>query len=300
MVREAHHRVNRRLMIKSLFRLGFVTAILLAVAATLSLAGRANAADASPWNGGKGAAARLIAASATEAGGARVLRAGVEIRLEPGWKTYWRYPGDSGVPPRFDFDRSDNVASVSVRWPAPHGFADADGHSIGYSGSVIFPLQVTPRDATRPVMLRLHLDYAVCEKLCVPVEAKAELMLFGTATAYDKAVAGAEARVPRPAQLGDAAPLSIRQVRREADYKYARILVDVAAPAGRTVELFVEGPTPDWALPLPQPVDGAPAGITRFAFDLAGLPSDIKADGAALALTAVAGDDAIEVTTRLD
>ena len=287
-------------MIKSLFRLAFVTAALVGGAAPLPLAERAHAADASAWNGGKGTAARLIAARATDAAGARVLRAGVEIRLDPGWKTYWRYPGDSGVPPRFDFARSDNVAAVTTRWPAPRAFADADGHSIGYAGGVIFPLLVTPRDPTKPVMLRLHLDYAVCEKLCVPAEAKAELMLSGDVTGHDKALAEAEARVPRPAQLGDDAPLSIRRVAREADSRIARILVDVAAPAGRPVELFVEGPTPDWALPLPQPIAGAPAGVTRFAFDLAGLPSDAKTEGAVLTLTAVAGDRAIEVTTRLD
>ncbi len=64
---------------------------------------------------------RLVAGSA---GGAdrTSLRAGIELRLATGWKTYWRYPGDSGVPPRFDFSKSTNVKSVTVRWPAPHRF----------------------------------------------------------------------------------------------------------------------------------------------------------------------------------
>ena len=63
---------------------------------------------------------------------ARPLRAGIELRLAPGWKTYWRYPGDSGIPPRFDFAKSRNVKSVTVRWPAPQRLTDESGTSIGY------------------------------------------------------------------------------------------------------------------------------------------------------------------------
>ena len=64
--------------------------------------------------------------------------------------------------------------------------------------------------------------------------------------------------------------------------------------------LFAEGPTAQWALPLPEPVAGAPAGLQRFAFELDGLPPGEKADGATLRLTAVSGDKAIEVAFRLD
>ena len=89
---------------------------------------------------------------------------------------------------------------------------------------------------------------------------------------------------------------AIRAVKREG----ARIVVDVAAPAGARVDLFAEGPTADWALPVPAPVAGAPAGQQRFTFELDGLPPDTKPDGATLLLTAVAGEQAIEVAYRLD
>ena len=69
---------------------------------------------------------------------------------------------------------------------------------------------------------------------------------------------------------------------------------------GATPELFAEGPTADWALPVPSAVAGAPAGQQRFAFDLDGLPPDARPDGATLTLTAVAGEQAIEVPYRLD
>ena len=71
-------------------------------------------------------------------------------------------------------------------------------------------------------------------------------------------------------------------------------------PTGRKVDLIAEGPTPDWALPLPEPVPGAPAGLQRFAFELDGLPPGASAKGASITLTAIAGDRAIEAKTHLD
>jgi len=259
---------------------------------------RAEAADASAWDGGPRAAMRLIAAGAPkQAAGA--LRAGIEIRLAPGWKTYWRYAGDSGVPPRFRFDRSDNVADVAVLFPTPQAFTDEGGDSIGYKDNVILPLHVVPRDASKPVVLRVDLDYAICLNLCVPVAAKAELTLPGSGQ-EDAALGQSEARVPKPAALSQDGTLSIRAVHREDVGARPRILVDVAAPADAKLELFAEGPTPEWALPLPKPIAGAPAGLRRFAFDLDGIPPGASATGAKLRLTAATDDAAIEVTTVIE
>jgi DsbC/DsbD-like thiol-disulfide interchange protein len=258
--------------------------------------GRAGAADASAWDGDPRSATRLIAANAASS----QLRAGVEIRLAPGWKTYWRYPGDSGVPPRFDFSGSDNVKAVTVRWPAPQLFSESDGKTIGYHTGVIFPLQVEAQNPSQPVTLRLALDYAVCEKLCVPVEAKAELALTDASSVNEAALAAAERRVPRPSEVGAAGALSIVRVHRDAGSTPPRVLVDIVAPAGAKLAVFAEGPTPDWALPLPEAISGAPAGQQRFVFALDGLPPETKPDGATLRLTAVAADAAIEATYRLD
>jgi DsbC/DsbD-like thiol-disulfide interchange protein len=259
------------------------------------------AADVTPWDEDVQSAARLIAARAYNESGGRVFRAGVEIKLKDGWKTYWRYPGDSGVPPVLDFSASQNVKAVTVLYPAPMRFPDgAGGNSIGYKGVVILPLHVAPQDVRKPVTLRLKLGYAVCEKLCVPAEAKLELMLSGTETANEMALSAAEARVPKSAAIGEGGPPTIRAVRREAGSGKPRVVVDVAAPADAPAVLFAEGPTAQWALPLPEPVAGAPAGLQRFAFALDGLPPGEKPDGATLRITAVSGDRAVEVAFRLD
>src|SRR6266568_4360744 len=109
------------------------SALFVAIASLSSVAMPSSfAGDASPWDEGLQSAARLVAARASGTGAGLVYRSGVEIKLNPGWKTYWRYPGDSGVPPAFDFSKSENVKSVKVLYPTPHLFSDETGQSLGY------------------------------------------------------------------------------------------------------------------------------------------------------------------------
>jgi len=263
--------------------------------------GASRADDASPWDADQRSALRLIAGST--AGGAPTLRAGITMRIDPGWKTYWRYAGDSGLPPAFDFAGSENVKSVTVLWPAPRRFADgAGGNSIGYTGEVIFPLQVVAQDASRPVNLRLKADYGVCEKICIPASGKAQLQLTGGASSQDTALTEAESRVPKPAALGESRPLSVRRVWRDTSSTPQRILVHVIAPGEDSpdVDLLAEGPTPQWSFPLPVMVEARTTGDRLFAIDVDGVPPGANIAGAPIKLTLVAGNAAIEVTTHLD
>jgi DsbC/DsbD-like thiol-disulfide interchange protein len=281
-----------------------VAAILLVVLGAAGVAAvrvdGARAADGvSAWDGDARSVARLIAGARLSGQGAP-LRAGVEIRLKQGWHTYWRYPGDAGVPPRFDFAGSQNVKAVEVLWPAPRRLPEAGLNTIGYDRDVILPLRVKPQEEARPVTLQIKLDYAICEKLCVPAQAKAELVLAGGQTAQDAALAAAEARVPRKVALGAGETLAIRAVRREDGGDRPRVLVDVAVPRGASVDLFAEGPTEQWSLPLPVAVKGAAGGLQRFVFELDGAPPGVKYEGALISLTAVTDGDAIEVPIHLD
>src|SRR5437870_4111968 len=137
----------------------------LGLAATLVVTSpsvEARAQDASPWQKDGHSAVRLLAGSRSGA----VLLGGIAFQLQPGWKTYWRTPGDSGVPPRFDFSKSDNVEAVTVLWPAPLKFDDgAGGVSLGYHDNIVLPLRIVPKNVDKPVTLRAVINYAVCEKL---------------------------------------------------------------------------------------------------------------------------------------
>ena len=147
---------------------------------------------------------------------ARCCSAASPFQLQPGWKTYWRTPGDSGVPPRFDFSKSDNVEAVTVLWPAPMKFDDgAGGYSLGYKSQVVLPLRIVAKNADKPVTLRADINYAVCEKLCIPVEASAELAFASVASTEDSALSAALDTVPKPANVGDPNPLTIRDVKRD-------------------------------------------------------------------------------------
>ena len=262
----------------------------------------AAAQDATAWQTDAHAATRLIAGSPQKTSDGTVLPAGIEIRLDPGWKTYWRYPGDTGVPPTIDFSQSQNVKSTTVQWPAPETFSDgAGGHSIGYVGDIILPLMVTPANAAQATTLHVKLNYAICGTLCVPAEATLAISLPGNSSG-DATLKKAERRVPKRVALGpgNGNALAILSVHREGGGAHNKVVVDVAAPPAAPVELYAEGPTPDWALPLPEPSGPATGPTRRFAFDLDGLPPGAQTKGAAITLTAVSGDDAIEVPAHLD
>jgi DsbC/DsbD-like thiol-disulfide interchange protein len=272
--------------------------IALGLATTLSmstLAIQARAQDASPWQRDGHSAVRLLAGSRSGA----VLLGGIAFQLQPGWKTYWRTPGDSGVPPRFDFSKSDNIEAVTVLWPAPMKFDDgAGGSSLGYHDQVVLPLRIVAKNTDKPVTLRAAVNYAVCDKLCVPVEADVELAFTSVASTEDSALFAALDTVPKPANVGDPNPLTIRDVKREGK---SAVLVDVVTPPDASnIRLFVEGPTPDWALPVPKLLEHGPPGVKRFTFELDGLPPDTNPEGAALKLTLVSGERSYEFNINLE
>src|SRR6266481_1430900 len=208
-------------------RVALVAATLSVVCATVAV----RAEDSSPWQRDTHSALRLLAGSRS----GTVLLGGVAIQLEPGWKTYWRTPGDSGVPPRFDFSKSDNVEAVTVLWPSPMKFDDgAGGHSLGYKQQVVLPLRIVAKSNDKPVTLRAEIHYAVCEKLCIPVEASSELTFASVASTEDGALSAALDTVPKPANVGDPNPLTIRDVKRDGK---ASVVVDVAAPETKDISL---------------------------------------------------------------
>jgi DsbC/DsbD-like thiol-disulfide interchange protein len=259
-----------------------------------SIALDARAEDASPWQREGHSAVRLLAGSRSGA----VLLGGIAFQLQPGWKTYWRTPGDSGVPPRFDFSKSDNIEAVTVLWPAPMKFDDgAGGQSLGYREQAVLPLRIMAKHPDKPVILRADINYAVCEKICIPVQAYVELAFTSVASTEDSALFAALDTVPKPANVGDPNPLTIRDVKRDGKSK---VLVDVISPEAKDVSLFVEGPTPDWALPVPELLKHGPAGVRRFSFDLQGVPPGTDPQGAALKFTLVGGERSYEFNVSLD
>lgn len=131
-------------------------------------------------------AASLIPGWTTESGSRM---AGLDLTLAPGWKTYWRSPGEAGIPPSFDWSMSENVKSVRIHWPVPMVFETAGMMTIGYHDRVVLPLEVTPVDPSLPVRLEVSVDLGVCDQICMPAHVKleAELPVNGASDRHIKA-----------------------------------------------------------------------------------------------------------------
>lgn len=256
-----------------------------------ALACTAAEAGESAWSRDSGVAVRLVSAGRKSPD---VLSAGVQVRLEPGYKTYWRYAGDAGVPPRFDWTGSENLAEARVAYPAPRSFVDGGSRSLGYKEEVVFPVDVVAADPSRPVRLKLDLDFAVCDKICIPATVTVALTLDGGAVSPTlvRLVDSFEKRVPKPASIGGTGPLAIDSVAIDG----TAILVAARGRPGSKLDLAFEAPEElQLAVPAPQVAGEGGAATFRLA-----LPVPEKAAGAELKLTL--GDDgerAIEVPARL-
>lgn len=211
----------------------------LAAALAAALAAPAAWAQAAPvpgaWAQGVHAAFRLIAADSALGGDGTVL-AGIEFRLAPGWKTYWRDPGAAGIAPEFDWSASANVGRVEVLWPVPKRFETGGLPSAGYAGSVVLPVRVTAVNPGKPVDLVLSAAFGVCSDLCLLEEGAVSLIVppgRETPSAHWTALLLAETAVPRD---GAAAGLSATAVPADGG-----LHVTVAGPgAGDVSDLFVE------------------------------------------------------------
>jgi DsbC/DsbD-like thiol-disulfide interchange protein len=101
------------------------------------------------------------------------------------------------VPPVFDFSHSMNLRSAEVAFPVPQRINEAGSEVFGYEGRVVLPVRVMPQEQGKPVDLVLDLDYAACEKICMPVHAELQLHLPAKDGEQSQALAAAEAAVPR-------------------------------------------------------------------------------------------------------
>jgi DsbC/DsbD-like thiol-disulfide interchange protein len=259
---------------------------IIAMALPVLTAQGAKSEPVSPWTEGFHSRARLVAGGYHQG----LLLAGVEITLDPGFKTYWRDPGESGLPPRFEWSGSSNAARVEVQWPAPERSEDAGGVANGYHDRVIFPVLSGPKDPTRPVSLAVQIDYGVCKDICIPAHAELTLTLSGQGDR--PALQPWLDRVPRRQDLADPAALSVVAVEPVAGDKPS-FAVQVRAPEGSSPTLFAEGPD-NWYLSTSSVLkDG------RFLVKVEEKPKDAAGE-IPIRFTLVAGERAIETTAPVN
>ena len=251
-------------------------------------------AAASDWASEAHGAARLISAVEATGSGAQV-DVGLELRLTPGWHTYWRSPGDAGIAPVIDWEGSENLSGAAIAWPAPRRLTPLDGlETQGYEDGVVLPIAVT---LVRPgAALRLHaeVDYASCKDICIPYHASLELALPpGLALPGQEAplLAAARARVPGDLAAGQ---LSLAGAVVAGGKDRAVLSVRIASTGAplRTPDLFVEGAkTESFGRPDVELAEGGRLATLRVPIRGA---TEAAIAGTKLQLTIVDGDRSAE------
>jgi DsbC/DsbD-like thiol-disulfide interchange protein len=215
----------------------FYTFIVVIAAALAALAlAPFSPASAGDWATAAKSQARLIDGGFHD--GARY--AAAQIRLAGEAMTYWRDPGESGVAPTFDFAGSGNVAEAETFYPQPERIEEEGEQAIGYRHEVLFPIRVTAMEGAKPISLALTLDYAVCEKICIPVHADLSLTLPPEPLAPEKLLLDDVLRqVPRVLDGEQAAGFASAATAPPADGKPQwRLTIS----GGEARDLFVEPP----------------------------------------------------------
>jgi suppressor for copper-sensitivity B len=262
-----------------------------ALIAALTLAIGPAGAATTDWQTREGVAARLIVA-VDGTGALAGIPAGIELDLAPGWKTYWRSPGDAGLPPALDWAGSENLASATLSYPAPHRETLLGLETFGYGGRVVFPIALAPAEPGLPVDLRLAATFLVCSNICVPQSFAFALSLPPTAPTPDAAAANLIARAEN-AVPGDGRAAGLAIVSATASDRVLTVTATAREPFAAP-DLFVEGgPYDVFAAPRLAFADGGRrliATVDRLA--AAGVPDPLA--GTPVTLTLVDGERSME------
>ena len=100
--------------------------------------------------------------------------AAINIKLEDGWKTYWRVPGIGGIAPILNWEKSKNIKNISQIWPTPNIYNEYGLQTIGYKDELLLPLQIQPIDKKQPIHLSITIDFGICSDVCVPIQTAVE------------------------------------------------------------------------------------------------------------------------------
>lgn len=213
------------------------------------------------WQNVAGAHVRVIATGPQD--GSPIGDAAIQIRLDPGWHTYWRFPGEAGIPTTADFAGSTGIDGARLHFPPPETYSDAYSTSIVYRDEVVLPIDLNAGAATEDATLQVHLVFGVCREICVPGEARFELPLSAAGSDFAARMAISSARLSLPRPQGEAPP-RIASIGLTGDEQTGgttgrtggELAISVELPAGAgDLALYAEGP--------PGSYNGVPKLVSR-------------------------------------
>ena len=224
--------------------LGSINTAALALVFVASTSGAVGAGEASSWVGMPETKVRLLTAT-HGVGQSKTITFGLEITLAPGWKTYWRSPGDAGMPPQLDWGGSTNLADARILWPAPKRFTVFDLETFGYGEDVILPIEVQLEQPGQAVSAQLNVFYQVCKDICIPVSADLSLEVPAgpkASTSNSVRIANFQDKVPTTSSTGTIAIDGARLIR-DGDRQFLEVLARAETPFQHP-DIIVEAPTP--------------------------------------------------------
>ncbi len=217
----------------------------------------------------------------------------MRVDLAPHWKTYWRAPGDAGIPPIFDWTGSENVGSVRFLWPTPQVFEVSGMETIGYLDGLTLPIEVTPKDRNAPVTLKARVDMGICKDICVPTQVNLTAVLLPDATEEHPQITAALAAQPKSGATMGLSDLSC-DIKMLSDG--LRITARLKLPDPGLAETVVFEPAEPSVWVSDATVQRNGATLTASADLVPGQLVGFKLDLSKLRLTILAGKSATETT----
>lgn len=238
------------------------------------------------WQDIGGGEARLIATLSPETG---VVTAGLEIKLKKGWKTYWRQPGDSGIPPQLDFSASKGFLPGEILLPTPELIKGADYEYVGYTADPTFVFDGQIAGPAEQASINLNLFIGVCEEICIPAQASFTLpaSLLNRSDAFSKGnLEIAMAQLPSQ-------PTTEFRVKEAKKVSSKKAEISAQVPSGsQDLLLLTEGPG-DWYFE-PVRVKSMDDKLARFELDLGGIPDGENVGDTKLRFTLVSDGRSVE------
>lgn len=218
--------------------------------------------------------------------------AALQLTLAEGWKTYWRAPGDAGIPPRFDWSRSRNLDTVEITWPAPSVILQSGVRTIGYSDRLILPLKMTPETQGRAISLEGEVEVGVCLDVCIPVTLPLSQDLPTGQTSPDPRIAAALASTPYTAAEAGLRQISC-QITPITDGLRLTARIDLPPAGGREVVVIETGNPAIWVAQSQAERTGDTLIAETEMFHVDG--SDFVLNRAELRLTVLGRDRAVDI-----
>jgi suppressor for copper-sensitivity B len=256
-------------------------------------------AMASDWSINDQGQLRLISA-VDGVGDGRELPLGLQFRMQPGWKIYWRSPGDAGFPPDVDWSKSENLDRLNIAWPVPRRFSVLGFETLGYKDEVVLPLQARVATPGQPVQVNVSVRYLTCAEICVPQQATLSLKLPRGPVKHSvqaNLLARYNAQVPREGARHGMA-LDRAAVSSKGEELILRVHAEAAVPFDAP-DLLVEGPEGSF-FSRPRVSFSDDRKMATLTVEGGGIAAE-KLDGKPLRFTLVDGNRAMEreLTVRL-